>query len=169
MRSILTCPEQKIAVRNASVDQPKHSNSFHLGLFRPQKYLPKKLSSHLTYGTGRGIYDHPLHAMTQLKGFKIVSLNININMDVQVLQVLQVIQVLQVLQVIQVLQVFMTIYPVRAITKLKGFEIVSLNINSLLNHMDELRVLLTNSSLLDILAINESKIHDSIPDNEINI
>ena len=33
--------------------------------------------------------------------------------------------------------------------------------------MDELRVLLTNS-FLDILAINESKIDDSIPDNDIN-
>jgi hypothetical protein len=43
-----------------------------------------------------------------------------------------------------------------------------LNINSLLKHIDELRVLLANSSI-DILAINESKIDDSIPDNEINI
>ena len=70
----------------------------------------------LTYGTASGIYDHPLHA----------------------------------------------------ITKLKGFKIASLNINSLLKHIDELRVLLAISSL-DILAINESKIDDSIPDNEINI
>ena len=43
-----------------------------------------------------------------------------------------------------------------------------MNINSLLKHIDELRVLLANSSI-DILAINESKIDDSIPDNEINI
>ena len=43
-----------------------------------------------------------------------------------------------------------------------------MNINSLLKHIDELRVLLADSSI-DILAINESKIDDSIPDNEINI
>ena len=43
-----------------------------------------------------------------------------------------------------------------------------MNINSLLKQIDELRVLLANSSI-DILAINESKIDDSIHDNEINI
>ncbi len=34
--------------------------------------------------------------------------------------------------------------------------------------MDELRVLISNSTI-DILAINESKIDDSVFDNEINI
>ena len=47
-------------------------------------------------------------------------------------------------------------------TKLKDFEIASLNISSLLKYIDELYVLLKNSSL-DILAINE------IPNDEINL
>ena len=55
-----------------------------------------------------------------------------------------------------------------AVTKLKGFKIASLNINSLLKHIDELRVLISNSTI-DILAINESKIDDSVFENEINI
>ncbi len=44
----------------------------------------------------------------------------------------------------------------------------ALNINSLLKHMDELRILISNSTIV-ILAINESKIDDSVFDNEINI
>ena len=50
---------------------------------------------------------------------------------------------------------FMTILS-NAITKLKSFEIASLNLNSLLKHIYELqlRALLNNSSV-DILAINE--------------
>lgn len=44
----------------------------------------------------------------------------------------------------------------------------SLNINSLLKHLDEIRALLSNS-LIEILAINESKIDDSVLDREINI
>jgi hypothetical protein len=47
-------------------------------------------------------------------------------------------------------------------------KIASLNIYSLLKHIDELCVLQANSSI-DILAINESRVDDSIPDNEINI
>jgi exonuclease III len=43
--------------------------------------------------------------------------------------------------------------------------IASLNINSLLKHIDEIRVLLTEYTF-DILAINESKIDNSISDNE---
>ncbi len=57
-------------------------------------------------------------------------------------------------------QVLMTTRCMHAISKLKGFKIASLNIyiNSLLKHMDSLRVLLSNSSILDILTINETKI-----------
>lgn len=54
------------------------------------------------------------------------------------------------------------------VVKLKGFKLASLNINSLLKHIDEIRIILANSSF-DILAINESKIDDLIPDTEINI
>jgi exonuclease III len=43
-----------------------------------------------------------------------------------------------------------------------------LNVNSLLKHIDEIQVILEKHPL-DILAINESKIDDSISDNEINI
>ena len=44
----------------------------------------------------------------------------------------------------------------------------SLNVNSLLKHIDEIRLMLSNH-VFDILAINESKIDPSIPDSEINI
>ena len=57
-------------------------------------------------------------------------------------------------------QVLMTTRCMHATSKLKGFKIAILNIyiNSLLKHMDSLRVLLSNSSILDILTINETKI-----------
>ena len=54
------------------------------------------------------------------------------------------------------------------LAKLKGFKIVSLNINSVLKYMDELHLLISHSSI-DILAINESKFDDSILGNEINV
>ena len=54
------------------------------------------------------------------------------------------------------------------IANLKGFRIASLNINSLLKHIEELRFILANFPL-DMLAINESKIDDQIPDSEIHI
>ena len=44
----------------------------------------------------------------------------------------------------------------------------SININSLLKHIDELRVILKKHPL-DVLAINESKIDESLSDNEIKI
>lgn len=51
---------------------------------------------------------------------------------------------------------------------LKGFKIASLNINSLLKHIDELRLILTKSEI-DVFAINETKIDIYVTDNEINI
>ena len=54
------------------------------------------------------------------------------------------------------------------IKNLRGFKIASLNINSLLRHVDELRLMLTNSKI-DVFAVNESKIDSSITDNEISI
>ncbi len=55
----------------------------------------------------------------------------------------------------------------RDLTKSKGIKIASLNINSLLKHIDEIRVLLTQYTF-DILAINESKIDNSMSDNELH-
>ena len=50
----------------------------------------------------------------------------------------------------------------------RGFKLASLNINSLSAHIDELRILLSDRPI-DILAINESKLDDTISDNEIHI
>ena len=44
----------------------------------------------------------------------------------------------------------------------------SLNINSLSAHIDELRILLSDRPI-DILAINETKLDDTISDNDIHI
>ena len=59
-------------------------------------------------------------------------------------------------------------YPLYAIAKSNGLKIASLNINSLLKHLDEIRILLEKYTF-DFLAINESKIENSISDNEIHI
>ena len=50
----------------------------------------------------------------------------------------------------------------------RGFKLASLNINSLSAHIDELRILLSDRPI-DILAINETKLDDTISDNEIHI
>ncbi len=61
------------------------------------------------------------------------------------------------------------LYPLSIIARSKGFRIASLtDVNSLLKHIDEIRVILEKNPL-DVLAINESKIDDSISDNEIKI
>ncbi len=44
----------------------------------------------------------------------------------------------------------------------------SLNINSLLLHIDELRVFMS-SSKIDILMINETKLDSTIHDNEVYV
>ena len=62
----------------------------------------------------------------------------------------------------------MSNYALHDIVKSKGLKIASLNINSLLKHLDEIRVLLEKYTF-DILAINESKIDNSISNNEIHI
>ena len=50
----------------------------------------------------------------------------------------------------------------------KGFKIAGLNINSPLRHVDELRLMLPNSKI-DVFVVNESKIDNSVTDNEISI
>ena len=50
----------------------------------------------------------------------------------------------------------------------RGFKLASLNITSLRKHIDELRVLLADNSL-DVLSINETRLDDSVTDNEVHI
>ena len=49
------------------------------------------------------------------------------------------------------------------ISKIKGLKIASLNVNSLMKHIDEIRVMLINYPL-DILTISETKIDSTISD-----
>ena len=56
----------------------------------------------------------------------------------------------------------------RSVANLKGFKIASMNVNSLLKHVDEIRHVLL-SAPFDIFAINETKIDELISDNEISI
>ena len=48
----------------------------------------------------------------------------------------------------------------------RGLVMASLNINSLLAHIDELRVFMSNSKI-DILSINETKLDSTIKDSEV--
>ena len=50
----------------------------------------------------------------------------------------------------------------------RGLRTASLNINGLSTHVDELRVYLATNDI-DILAINETKLDDSIMKGEVNI
>ena len=50
----------------------------------------------------------------------------------------------------------------------RGFKLAALNITSLPKHIDELRILLADRSI-DILAINETRLDDSILDREVHI
>ena len=54
------------------------------------------------------------------------------------------------------------------ISNLKGLKIANLNVNSLLKHIDEIRMWLFEKPF-DILAINKSKIDPTIRDSEIII
>ena len=48
----------------------------------------------------------------------------------------------------------------------KGLTMASLNINSLLAHIDDLRVFIENSNI-DILAINETQLDSSVDDDQV--
>ena len=50
----------------------------------------------------------------------------------------------------------------------KGMTIASINVNSLLRHIDEIRLLVKDLGI-HILAVNETKIDDRIDDNLVNI
>jgi len=51
---------------------------------------------------------------------------------------------------------------------MRGFKLASLNIASLPQHIDELRVLLSDNPL-DILSINETRLDDSVSDDKVYI
>ena len=50
----------------------------------------------------------------------------------------------------------------------RGFKLASLNIASLIKHIDELRILLVNNPL-DILSINETILDSLVNDGEVHI
>ena len=50
----------------------------------------------------------------------------------------------------------------------RGLVIAALNINSLLAHLDDLKVFVLDSKI-DVLTINETKIDSSVNDNEIHL
>ena len=52
--------------------------------------------------------------------------------------------------------------------KVKGFKMAMLNITSLPKHIDEICVLLATKNF-DILALNETRLDHSIPDDLVNI
>ena len=57
---------------------------------------------------------------------------------------------------------------INSLNNLKGMKLASLNINSITKHIDELRILMKDKPL-DLIAINESKIDDTVLDREIHI
>ena len=58
--------------------------------------------------------------------------------------------------------------PLNFLNNIKGLRIASLNVNSIVKHIDEMRILLESKSII-ILLINESKMDDTVLDNEIYI
>ena len=54
------------------------------------------------------------------------------------------------------------------IPKCRGFKMASLNITSLLKHIDELRVFLNDQSI-GVLAINETRLNKGIFDQEVKV
>ena len=58
--------------------------------------------------------------------------------------------------------------PLNFLNNIRGLRIASLNVKSIAKNIDEIRILLESKSI-DILLINESKIDDSVSDNDIYI
>ena len=69
------------------------------------------------------------------------------------------------MQLIQVVQVFSLSSSLPA---KRGFKMACLNINSLIKHVDELAVRLAEFSI-DVLAINKTKLDESIKSSELHI
>ena len=51
----------------------------------------------------------------------------------------------------------------------RGLVMACLNINSLVSHIDDLRIFTSQSKGIDILAINETKLDSIIKDNEVHL
>ena len=51
---------------------------------------------------------------------------------------------------------------------MSGFKIASLNITSLVKHIEELRIFLADN-MIDVLAINETRFDSAVSDNEVHI
>ena len=58
--------------------------------------------------------------------------------------------------------------PTSVLLSQQGFKLASLKINKLITHTDEIRILLVHNEI-DILSINETKLNETISDNEVNI
>jgi hypothetical protein len=58
--------------------------------------------------------------------------------------------------------------PLNFFANIKGFKMACINVNRLMKHSDGIRFILT-STTLEVLAINESKLDNSINDGEIHI
>ena len=58
--------------------------------------------------------------------------------------------------------------PTSVLPSQRGFKLASLNINKLITHIDQLRIFLAHNEI-DILSINETKLNETISDNEVNI
>ena len=52
--------------------------------------------------------------------------------------------------------------------KIRGFKIASLNIASLPKHINELRIVMSNNEI-DVVAMNESRMDSTIPNDMISI
>jgi exonuclease III len=51
---------------------------------------------------------------------------------------------------------------------MSGFKIASLNITSLVKHIEELWIFLADN-IIDVLAINETRLDSAVSDNEVHI
>ena len=60
------------------------------------------------------------------------------------------------------------IEPASLLPSQRGFKLASLNINNLTTRIDELRNFLAHNEI-DILSINETKLNETISDNDVNI
>ena len=58
--------------------------------------------------------------------------------------------------------------PASLLPSQRGFKLASLNINKLTTHIDKLRIFLARNEI-DILSMNETKLNETIGDNEVNI
>ena len=56
--------------------------------------------------------------------------------------------------------------PTSVLPSQRGFKLASLNINKLITPIDQLRILLAHNEI-DILSINETKLNETISDNEV--